>query len=325
MRVQRIPGLALGVRKDGKVVKTKGYGWSNIEHQVPVKAETVFQSGSVGKQFTAVAAMLLVEDGKLALDQPIRHYLTELPAAWDRITIRHLLTHTSGIGDSYSVIDLRKDYTEQQLVEAASSVPIEFDAGDRWSYSNTGYQLLGIIIGKASGKFYGGVLAERVFQPLQMKTAQVISESDIVPNRAAGYRLVGEELKNQEWVAPTINTCADGALYLSILDMLKWDAALNAQMILKPTSYEQLWRPILLNDGSTHPYGFGWYLRQVNGRREFCHGGAWQGFQTYYTRYVDDGLSIVVLTNLAGCDPDRIAKRVASLCLRDREPITIEE
>ena len=201
MAQQKIPGLALAVVRDGRIAIVAGFGLANIEHQVPVKPETVFQSGSTGKQFAAAAALLLADEGRLGLEDPVGEYVPA-PAHWRRITVRHLLTHTSGIAEYTDSIDLRRDYTEEQLVRMAGRRPLDFPPGTRWSYSNTAYAVLGAVIRKASGKFYGDVLEQRIFQPLGMETARVISEADIVPDRAAGYRLEKAVLKNQEWVTP---------------------------------------------------------------------------------------------------------------------------
>jgi CubicO group peptidase (beta-lactamase class C family) len=225
MQRQRIPGLALLVSRDGKAVKAQGYGLSNVELQVPVKPETIFQSGSMGKQFTATAVMMLVEEGKIALDDPIGKYLKTAPPAWNAVTIRELLSHTAGFTDYPDKFDFRRDYSEAQLLKIVEGVPLAFTPGTKWSYSNLGYFTLGILIHQVTGKFYGDFLQERIFQPLGMTTTRIISEADIIPNRSAGYRLVKGELKNQEWVSPTLNTTADGALYFSILDLAKWDAA----------------------------------------------------------------------------------------------------
>ena len=233
MQRQRIPGASLVVVKDGQIILAKGYGLSNVELQVPAKPETIFQSGSMGKQFTATAVMMLVEAGKLSLSDPITKYFTDAPAAWKDITVRHLLTHTAGTTDYPDDFDFRRDYTEDELLKRAEAIPLAFQPGEKWSYSNLGYVLLGILIHKVSGQFYGDVLQERVFKPLGMTTARIISEADIVPNRAAGYRLVKGELKNQEWVSPSPNTTADGALYLTVYDMAKWDAALYTEKLLK--------------------------------------------------------------------------------------------
>ncbi len=311
MARQRIPGVAVGIRYKGQVVQARGYGLANLEWNAPVTEHTIFQSGSIGKQFTAAAVMLLVEDGKLHLADEIGKYLDQAPDTWKGITILHLLTHTSGIGDSYVKLDLRRDYTEAELVDVAITVPVEFPPGQKWSYSNTGYQMLGIILHQASGQFYGDLLHDRVFVPLGMDTARIISEEDIIPQRAAGYRLVAGQIKNQEWVAPTVNTTADGALYLTVIDLLKWDAALAAGQLLKPSSFRAMWTAVRLNDGQTYPYGFGWRIAQGAAGRELFHGGAWQGFQTDMARYVDAGLTVIVLGNLAESDPDRIGRKIA--------------
>ena len=198
MKAQQIPGVSLAVIKDGQIVLAKGYGLANVEHQVPAKAETIFQSGSMGKQFTATAVMMLMEDGKLAIDDKLNKYFPDAPEAWRNVTIRHLLTHTSGMTDYPSDFDFRRDYTEDELYHRAKAIPLAFQPGEKWSYSNLGYVMLGILIHKVSGKFYGDFLQERVFKPLEMSTARVISESDIVPNRAAGYRLDKGQLKKPE-------------------------------------------------------------------------------------------------------------------------------
>src|SRR5262245_11149358 len=221
---QHVPGVAVGVVRGRAILAARGYGLANVEHDVPVTPETIFQSGSLGKMFTAAAVMLLVEDGKIALDDRLTKFFPDAPH-WEAITIRHLLTHTSGIPDyTDGAIDLRRDYTEDELVRMAFTLKPDFSPGEKWKYSNTGYLLLGVIIHKASGKFYGDLLAERVFKPLGMSTTRIISEADIVPHRAAGYTLVKGELKNQEWVSPSLNTTADGALYFSVTDLIAWDA-----------------------------------------------------------------------------------------------------
>jgi CubicO group peptidase (beta-lactamase class C family) len=195
MRTEKMPGLALAVVRDGQIIKARGYGLANIELDVPVKPETIFQTGSVGKQFTATAVMMLVEDGKIRLDDPIRKYLPGSPATWDKITVRNLLTHTSGIPDYESdslkkkgaaFVNLRNDYTEDELFKKFSGLPLDFPPGSQWRYSNSGYVILGILIHKVTGQFYGDVLQERIFRPLGMASTRIISEADIIPNRAAG-------------------------------------------------------------------------------------------------------------------------------------------
>ena len=313
MERQKIPGVAVGIIDHG-VVTARGYGVANVEHSVPVTDETIFQSGSLGKMFTSTAVMLLVEDGKIALTDPLTKYFPAAPTSWKKITVRHLLTHTSGIPDyTTDTFDYRKDYTEDQLAKFAFAMPLEFAAGSRWNYSNTGYALLGFIVHKASGQFYGDVLAKRVFAPLGMTRTRIITEADIVPNRAAGYQLVDGQLKNQDWVAPQLNTTADGSLYFSMRDLVSWEAAVKRRAVLKAESWEQILTPVRLNSGKSYPYGFGWFIEERGGLPLHQHSGSWQGFKTQFSRFLGNDLSIVVLANLAQADPTRIADRIATI------------
>jgi CubicO group peptidase (beta-lactamase class C family) len=309
---QHVPGVAVAVVRGGNVLLAEGFGEADVEHHVPVGPQTIFQSGSVGKQFTAVALMLQVEDGKLALDDPLTRFFPDAPAYWRAITVRHLLTHTSGIPDyTDGLIDLRRDYTEDEMLRFAYGLQPEFAPGTDWRYSNTGYALLGFLIRRTSGRFYGDELAERVFRPLGMRTARIISEAAIVPHRAAGYRLENGELLNQEWVAPETNTTADGALYLSLEDMLAWDRGLRAGAILRADSWKQVYTPVTLIDGSTRPYGFGWGVDLVAGAPRYHHGGAWQGFKAHIARWVGAELTIIVLANLREAAPERLVEGIA--------------
>ena len=311
---QRIPGVGIAIVRGGEVVKLQGYGLANVEHQVPVKPETIFQSGSLGKQFTAAAVMLQVEDGTLALDDPLTRFYPDAPPGWSRITIRNLLNHTSGIADyGQANVDYRRDYGDDEFARVAFGLKLEFPPGTRFSYSNTGYALLGFIVRKVAGRFYGDVLAERVFAPLGMKTARVIGEADIVPNRAAGYELKKGELENQGWVSPQLNTMADGSLYLSLLDLVAWDRGLRARAVLKPESWEQVFTPATLRDGTRTQYGFGWRLFEAAGQKVERHAGAWQGFKTEIARFLGSDLTVIVLCNLAQAEPARFTDALAAL------------
>ena len=313
MRARQIPGVAVAVLRNGKIERLKTYGFANLEHRVRVRPETLFQSGSIGKQFTAAAVMLLVQDGKLSLDDKITKFFPDAPEDWKDIKLRHLLSHTAGLGDFPPEIELRRDYTEEQLFESFKKVPLAFRPGEKWDYSNVGYVMLGMLIRKATGKFYGDVLQDRIFQPLGMTTARVISEADIIPNRAAGYRLVDGEIKNQEWVSPSTNTTADGSLYLSILDLAKWDAALYTDHPLTQSTLKQVWQPAKLNSGATKGYGFGWFTDTIHQRRVVFHGGAWQGFKSCIMRFPDDKLTIIVLANSWNAREFKLARGVAAV------------
>jgi len=312
MSAHKIPGVSLAVLRKGKIVLLKSYGLANVEHQVPVKPETIFQSGSMGKQFTAAAVMILAQENKLSLDDHVSKYFPDVPATWKDITIYHLLTHTSGLGDYPPEIDLKRDYTEKEFLAAFQKAPLDFEPGTSWNYSNVGYVTLGILIGKIAGKFYGDFLKEKLFQPIGMMTAQVISEADIVPNRAAGYRLVKGELKNQEWVSPSTNSTADGSYYVSILDLAKWDAALYTDKPLTQSSREKIWTPAKLRDDATKDYGFGWHLGNHHGHRLVFHGGAWQGFKTFIIRFLDTDLTIIFLANSWETRDFKLARALAS-------------
>ena len=311
LKKKQIPGCAVVVRHEGKVVLLEGYGIANLEHGVPVTPQTVFQSGSMGKQFTAMAVIMLVEEGKLSLDDRVSKHLS-VPSKWSRITVRHLLTHTSGLGDYPEDFSLQKNYTEDELLKMVAAQPLGFAPGEKWNYSNLGYVTLGILIHKVTGAFYGEFLEKRIFGPLGMKNTRIINEADIIPNRAAGYELKNGSLKNQEWVAPTLNTTADGSLYLTAEDMAKWDEALETKQLISAAGFEKMWTPATLNDGSEAEYGFGWNIgKNQAGHRLLEHGGAWQGFATYIGRHPDDHLSVAVFCNRAGASASHIANVVA--------------
>jgi CubicO group peptidase (beta-lactamase class C family) len=320
MQRQHIPGLSLLIVSKGKTIRAEGFGLANVELQVPAKAETIYQSGSVGKQFTATAVMMLVEEGKIGLDDPLTKYFSDAPPAWNAVTIRELLSHTGGFGDYPKSFNFRKDWTEDELLKVVAGIPLAYAPGTKWDYSNLGFLTLGILIHRVSGQFYGDFLQERIFHPLGMNTTRIISEADIIPNRAAGYRLVKGELKNQEWVAPMVNTTADGSLYFSILDLARWDAALYTEKLLKQSSLDLMWTPVKLKNGDPNKanYGFGWFIEQRNGHRCIHHDGSWQGFETAIDRYVDDQLTVVALSNLSGAQPGKITQHVAEMYLAQK-------
>jgi len=316
MAKRKIPGVSVAIVRDGTLAKAEGYGLANVELDVPASADTIYQSGSTGKQFTAAGILLLAEAGQLSLDDRLSKHFPDAPSAWHRITIRQLLTHTSGIKDyeGQSDIDLRKDYDEPALLAVMMGLPLQFEPGTQWSYSNSGYLILGLLTSKLAGKHWSDFQAERLFGPLGMTTTRVISESAIVKNRAAGYELDAKgELKNQEWVAPSLNRCADGALYFSVKDLAAWDLALRQRKFLKPASFEAWWTPVRLANGTSFQYGFGWDIAEQRGQRLIEHGGSWQGFRAAIARYVDQGLTVAVLANLSAAQPEAMAHAIAGL------------
>src|SRR5579864_3077833 len=325
MAREHIPGAEVGIYRRGQILLAKGYGLADIELDVPVKPETLMQSGSVGKQFVSAAMMLLVEEGKVALDDSITKYFPNAPATWKPILVKNLLSHTSGLAEYESDVRtgpngpfyLRLDYTEDELLSKTEALPMDFQPGEKWAYRNTNYMLLGIMIHKVTGMFYADYLAEKIFKPLGMTSTRLINDADIIPNRSSGYELHDEKLQNQGWVSPTFNSTADGTLYFNVLDLAKWDGALYGTSLLKQSSLDRIWTVYPLNDGKPNParYGFGWQIDARNGHKVIHHGGAWQGFTCDIARYVDDNLTVVVLTNLdAGhARPDQMGQMVAGL------------
>ena len=324
MKRSKAPGIVVMVIRHGHVIKLKGYGEADLEHHVPVKPDTVFQSGSMGKQFTAALVMMLVQDRKLKLSDPIVKYIPEGKGKWGNVTIRHLLSHTSGIGDMpYETMDMTKEYSEDDLVKLMAKQPVRAKPGDKWQYNNGGYVLLGVLIHRATGKFYGDLLRERIFAPLGMKTAAIITEHHIVPNRARGYEFVNGEILNQEWVSPSLNKTADGSLYLSALDLQKWDQALDHCRLLSARTIARMRTPARLNDGAraiVNPgaktpvyYGLGWTVCKRVGFTTIAHSGGWQGFRSHYARVEGLGLSVIVMANLDTADPATISKCIVEI------------
>jgi CubicO group peptidase (beta-lactamase class C family) len=314
MQRQKIPGASIAVVRDGKIVKTAGYGLANVETGLRATPTTIYQLASVTKQFTATGVLLLIEDGALTLDTTLGSLLPDVPAAWHPVTVRQLLNHTSGI-KSYTSVDgfdktLRKDFTPKELLALVADAPLEFAPGSRFAYNNTGYFLLGLILEKVSGQSYGAFLEKRIFHPLGMTHTRVNDLSDIVPGRAQGYTLTPQGLKHGAYTSPTQPFSA-GALLSSVEDQARWHAALDAGKVLKKSSWDQAWTPTVLADGTKADYGFGWELSAEQNHRAISHGGGIPGFSTHVLRLPDDYLDIVVLTNLDGGGGERISKAIA--------------
>jgi len=308
------PGVAVGVVHYGEVLLSKGFGLANIETGSTVTTETMFQSGSVGKQFTAAGVMLLVEDGRVDLDASIREHLPESPESWQPITVRHLLTHASGIPDYTSdSFDYATNYAEDDLVRMASDLPLEFSAGTRWNYSNTGYAMLGVMISRVTGAPYWEFLRERVFDPAGMPTIRINTATEIVPHRARGYMPGPEGLQNASHVAEQTNTTADGSMLFSLRDMIAWNETVRTRSILSPESWDQILTPMVLNSGNSHPYGFAWFFDEVAGQPVLEHSGAWQGFVNQYTRFPSQDLSVIVLTNARSTMSATLAMQIGAM------------
>ena len=330
MARQKIPGLALGIYSRGKILLAKGYGMSNVELSVPVKPETRL---SIWFCRQAVRFGGHHDAGGRRQDQrsttASRSTFPTRPP-WKPILIKNLLSHTSGLPNmnrrahrAQRPFYLRLDFTEDQLVEKIETLPIDWQAGEKWDYRNTNYVLLGIIIHKVTGKPYADFLRERIFKPLGMTSTRLISEATSFPTAPLATNCIDGELKNQEWVSPTFDSTADGALYFNVLDIAKWDAALYGTTLLKQSSLDRMWTVFPLTMASpilptTASAGL-WRCRIIK-RTE--HGGAWQGFTCVILRYPDDNLSVAVLTNLDGghANPGIISHVVSGMVIPALQP-----
>ena len=315
------------VAQDGKVLLDKGYGFANLEWDIPNTPTTRFRLGSLTKQFTAASILLLEERGKLKIDDPVKKYMPDAPAAWDKITIFHVLTHTSGIPNftGFPDYDSRETQamTPEKLVEWFRDKPLEFEPGTKWNYSNSGYVLLGYLIEKISGQSYSDFLQQNIFTPLGMKDSGYDSNSAIIAHRAAGYAPGKSGPVNAGFVHMSIPFSA-GALYSTTGDLLRWEQGLFGGKVLKAESLAKMTTPF------KQDYAFGLGVSTNNGHKMIAHDGGIQGFNTFLAYFPDDKLVVAVLANLNGPFADQIARNLAKVAHgekvvlpADRKEITV--
>jgi CubicO group peptidase (beta-lactamase class C family) len=288
-----LPGLSLVVVRDGQVIKVQGYGVADVEHRISARPETVYKIGSVSKQFIATGIMLLAQEGRLRIDEPISKYLRGTPPAWASITIRHLLTHTSGLVRESPGFDPFKTQSDADILAASYAVPLLFPVGARWEYSNLGYYALAEIVHAASGRPWNEYLSERVFKPAGMATTLLANTKQTVANRAKGYGGKDNARAADDWTALR----PSGAFLSTVLDLAKWEALLLTDRILTDASRREMSTPVRLNSGATEPYGLGWHVDSWNGQRRLWHGGGIPGFASHYVRFPEIGLALIALAN----------------------------
>ncbi len=321
------PGAAVLIKKDGQVIHHAGYGMASLELGVSVTPDTVFRIGSVTKQFTAAGIMLLQEQGKLSISDPITKYLPEYPTHGHNITIEHLLTHTSGIM-SYTSIpgymagnEIRHDVSTEELIDVFENLPMKFVPGTQWRYSNSGYVLLGAIIEVVSEERYAEFIDERVARPLNLQST-TYGGFQLVPNRAAGYDVDDDgSFVNADFLSMTQPHGA-GALLSTVGDLAAWnDALVNGKLISK-ASYEQMIKPYELANGEPYPYGYGLAFGPLRGRSTVFHGGGIHGFSCYTLWLPQEDVYIAVLTNSTGRrpGPGTVARRAAAILIGDPYP-----
>jgi D-alanyl-D-alanine carboxypeptidase len=319
MAEDNIPGVLIGVASRGRLVHTHSYGMANVELSVPVSDSTVFEIGSISKQFVSTAIMLLVEDGRVDLDDGIHRYLADLPSEWLGVTIRQLLTHTSGIPD-YEEIQTYEAYrfrfTPEQIIRVAHSRPMDFEPGMGWFYSNTGYFLLSLIVERVEGHPLGRVLQSRIFEPLGMTQTRLSDPEDIIRHRASGYWVdrMGVKLMNRDATQPS-STLGAGGILSSVHDMVKWDEALYGDQFLSEASKTAMWESTVLPNGDNTGYAFGWSVGQYRGHRSVSHNGQVAGFVASFVRLLDEEAGLIVFANRYRVSSGRVLDIVAETFL----------
>lgn len=316
MQNRKLPGLSVAVIKDGKVIKATGYGFANLDFKIPATKDTVYEIGSISKQMASEAVMLLVEDGKINLNDSINKYLpANAPMTWQKITVRNLLNHTSGLKDWTEIKEFsyRREYSPEEFIALVKDFPLTFEPNDNWLYSNTNLPLIGVIVEKASGKSYEDFITERILKPLNLPTIRFKHQEDIVPNRATGYVLRDDSWQNGEPFRPKI-IAPSGGILASAVDLAKWWEAVLQGKIVKQTSLEQMLKTTKINDGRNFAHGFAFFTDSFNGHKIVQHfGSTVGGFGSIVKYYPKEKVTIAVINNLedGGFGSEYIAKRVA--------------
>jgi CubicO group peptidase (beta-lactamase class C family) len=303
------------IAQNGKVLVSKGYGMASVELEVPNTPQTKFRIGSITKVFTATAIMLLQERGKLSLQDSICKYVADCPASWQPITIHHLLSHTSGLAKHDTAgVYLKTAMLPMplaELIETFKNKPADFQPGEKFDYNNNGYILLGQVIEKASGKSYEAFLKENIFQPLKMLDSGYDNHDPIIKNRAAGYRSEGATLFNAAYIDQSQPFSA-GALYSTTGDLMLLDQAINDGKFLSPKTQETMTTALSGN------YGYGWFVNKQFNRRAVFHPGGVPGFSAMITRFPDEKVVIVTLSNLENSQIIRAGNDLAAIVFGEK-------
>lgn len=327
------PGATALIVRNGETVLRKGYGQANLELGVPMQPDMVLEIGSVTKQFTSAAILMLQERGQLSVTDEITRYLPDYPTHGQKITLDHLLTHVSGI-PSYTGLPewpsrWREDLTVDQLIAMFKDKPLEFAPGEKWSYNNSAYVLLGAVIEKVSGKTYEDFIEQEIFAPLGMKRSSYANLREIVPGRAAGYDKEGDNYLNTQYLSMTQPYSA-GALISNVDDLALWEQALASGKLLKKESLDRIFTPVKLNSGQTTKYGYGWSAWDFAGTRIIEHGGDIFGFSSILTRVPAEKLLVVILTNNPGQEPRpgttalRVVAKALGKPVEDRKAVALD-
>ena len=333
MRSHHVPGMAIVISTDGQISRARGYGWADLEEGIAIEPDTGLWLCSVSKPVIATAIMMLVEEGKVDLDESIARYFDSAPAAWKNITIRNLLNHTSGIADfvndplvvrqlnllgwriAQRGVNLGADHSQESILRLLTRQPLKFEPGTRASYSSSGYELLGMIIGKVTGQRYEVFLRERIFAPLGMNDTYVYGEAPRGRKVARGYWWRNGGSQRARSAQPTIDQrgYACGGIVTTAIDLAKWDAALVSGKLISQDALKQMFSAAKLNDGSEVPFGLGFGLGHVGPRRWISHLGRWGdfgGYASYYQHFIDDRVTINMLVNQPNIDWSSLPREI---------------
>ncbi len=313
------PGGVFLIAKNGKPVYQKAFGKANLELDVNVSPESVFQIGSMTKQFTAIAVLMLEEQGKLHVKDPVSKYIADYPSG-DKITIHHLLTHTSGIKDFTKMKSLsdisRKDMTPKMMVDFFKHEPADFAPGEKFEYNNSGYVLLGYLIELASGESYEHFIKKHIFEKAGMSASCYASDQVLIPQKAYGYHKKESGYVNKTIISYSI-PFSSGALMSTANDLLKWQNALNQNLLIRAETLQKAFSNYSLNNGETFSYGYGWHLKDINGTPTREHGGSIFGFKSMGVYIPSEDIYIVGLSNCDCHSPTQVTKNIAALALEN--------
>ncbi|MEM7145650.1 MAG: serine hydrolase domain-containing protein [Verrucomicrobiota bacterium] len=317
---EKTAGLSIGVAKGGEVLLAEGYGSANLELEVSASAESVYRIGSVTKQFTAAAILLLVEEGTVGLGDSLSQWLPDFDMQGHEVTVLQLLQHTSGIRSMTSLPtfreQVREDAGREEMLALIEAEPFDFPPGRRFKYNNSGYYLLGVIIEEASGKTYGQFLRERIFEPLGMESTRVGGWRPLIENRASGYARWGVYFLNAEPISMT-QPFAAGALVSTVGDLMKWQRGLVEGKVLSEASWERMTTRGITNKGDEIPYGCGVFVQRAEGQPVIRHGGGIKGFRSELNYFPESDVTIVVLANTENVAVNEIVEAVAGVVLRE--------
>ncbi|NNE90072.1 MAG: beta-lactamase family protein [Verrucomicrobiales bacterium] len=318
IKAGRVVGVSIGIARGDEIVHLKGYGTADLENDVAATEKGVYRIGSITKMFTAAAILLLVEEEKLNLDDPLSKFIPDYPEpVGDEVTVLHLLQHTSGIFSFTDIpnrrLQMRMDVKHEEVVERFKDKPVHFEPGEKFRYCNSGYFLLGMIIEKVSGQKYGAFLEERIFQPLDLKSTYLDRNLRVIPHRVRGYAKWGENTVNANYTSMTQPFSA-GAMASTAGDLIHWQRALVNGDLLKPESYEQMTTAGERNDGKSIPYGLGCFVNpgDDNKPKQIWHGGGIPGFISELVYFPESDLTIVILTNSMQAQANKMSREIAS-------------